>query len=324
MENKTKKKGLLERITSSRVFRVMFSRKIIVVCAILLLIMVLIAIFAPVIAPYNPNKDDLYNVLKGCSAEHWLGTDSNGRDVLSRIIYGARISFTVGIVAVVISSVIGMALGGSLASARFVAPAGGAFGAGGVVDAFIMRVMDAMMAVPMLILAMFLGAILGQGLGNVCLAIGISMVPGYARVTRGQVLSVRNADYVTAGTLCGASRIRNTLVHVFPNCLSVNIVSMTASLGGAILAEANLSFLGMGITPPTPSWGAMVSGGYKYLSTQPIIAIAPGIAIIIVVLCFNMCGDALRDALDPKLRGTLGSGKKTKRAKRTKNVKEVA
>lgn len=312
MENKTKKKGLLKRITSSRVFRVMFSRKIIVVCAILLLIMVLIAIFAPVIAPYNPNKDDLYNVLKGCSAEHWLGTDSNGRDVLSRIIYGARISFTVGIVAVVISSVIGMALG--LIAGM----------AGGVVDAFIMRVMDAMMAVPMLILAMFLGAILGQGLGNVCLAIGISMVPGYARVTRGQVLSVRNADYVTAGTLCGASRIRNTLVHVFPNCLSVNIVSMTASLGGAILAEANLSFLGMGITPPTPSWGAMVSGGYKYLSTQPIIAIAPGIAIIIVVLCFNMCGDALRDALDPKLRGTLGSGKKTKRAKRTKNVKEVA
>ena len=299
MENKTKKKGLLERITSSRVFRVMFSRKIIVVCAILLLIMVLIAIFAPVIAPYDPNKDDLYNVLKGCSAEHWLGTDSNGRDVLSRIIYGARISFTVGIVAVVISSVIGMALG-------------------------LIAGMAAMMAVPMLILAMFLGAILGQGLGNVCLAIGISMVPGYARVTRGQVLSVRNADYVTAGTLCGASRIRNTLVHVFPNCLSVNIVSMTASLGGAILAEANLSFLGMGITPPTPSWGAMVSGGYKYLSTQPIIAIAPGIAIIIVVLCFNMCGDALRDALDPKLRGTLGSGKKTKRAKRTKNVKEVA
>lgn len=144
------------------------------------------------------------------------------------------------------------------------------------------------------------------------------MVPGYARVTRGQVLSVRNADYVTAGTLCGASRIRNTLVHVFPNCLSVNIVTMTAGLGGAILAEANLSFLGMGIAPPTASWGAMVSGGYKYLSTQPVIAIAPGVAIIILVLCCNMCGDALRDALDPKLRGTLGSGHKTRSGRKNK------
>lgn len=306
MEN-TKKKSLLDRLKSSRVLRVMFGRKIIVVCAVLILVMVLVAIFAPVIAPYDPNKDDLYNVLKGCSAEHWLGTDSNGRDVLSRIIYGARVSFTVGLVAVLISSVIGMALG--LISGV----------AGGVVDSVIMRIMDAMMAVPMLILALFLGAILGQGLFNVCLAIGISMVPQYARITRGQVLSVRNADYVTAGTLCGASRVRNTLVHVFPNCLSANIVTMTASLGGAILAEANLSFLGMGISPPTASWGAMVSGGYKYLSNQPVIAIAPGIAIMIVVLCFNMCGDALRDALDPKLRGTLGNGSK-KRRKATKGV----
>lgn len=297
----TKKKSVLQRVRNSRVVRVMFGRKVIVFCAALLMIMILVAIFAPIVAPYDPNQDDLYNVLKGCSAEHLLGTDSNGRDVLSRIIYGARISFTVGVVAVLISSVIGMALG-LLAGV-----------AGGVVDAVIMRIMDAMMAVPMLILALFLGAILGQGLGNVCLAIGISMVPQYARITRGQVLSVRNADYVTAGTLCGASRIRNTLVHVFPNCLSPNIVTMTGSLGGAILAEANLSFLGMGIAPPTASWGAMVSGGYKYLSSQPVIAIAPGIAIIIVVLCFNMCGDALRDALDPKLRGTLGQKKHTKK-----------
>ena len=292
----TKKQSLLGRLRSSRVLRVMFGRKIIVVCAALVVLMILVAIFAPVIAPYDPNQDDLYNVLKGCSPEHWLGTDANGRDVLSRIIYGARVSFIVGVVSVLISSVIGIALG--LVSGM----------AGGVADAFIMRVMDAMQAIPMLILAMFLGAILGQGLGNVCFAIGISMVPGYARVTRGQVLSVRNADYVTAGVLCGASPIRNTLVHVFPNCLSVNIVTMTASLGGAILAEANLSFLGMGIAPPAASWGAMVSGGYKYLSTQPVIAIAPGVAIIILVLCCNMCGDALRDALDPKLRGTLGSG----------------
>lgn len=299
MENK--KKGMLSKIKSSRILRVMFGRKIIVVCTVLLALMILFAIFAPFVAPYNSNQDDLYNVLKGSSAEHLLGTDSNGRDILSRIIYGGRVSFTVGVVAVVISSVIGMALG--LISGV----------AGGAVDTVIMRIMDAMMAVPMLILALFLGAILGQGLGNVCLAIGISMVPAYARITRGQVLSVRNADYVTAGTLCGGSKIRNTIVHVFPNCLSANIVTMTSSLGGAILAEANLSFLGMGIAPPTASWGAMVSGGYKFLSLQPIIAIAPGIAIIIVVLCFNMVGDALRDALDPKLRGTLGSGKKRKK-----------
>lgn len=302
-----RKKGILSKLKSSRILRVMFGRRLIVICAMMLIIMVLLAIFAPFVAPYEPNKDDLYNVLKGSSSAHWLGTDSNGRDVLSRIIYGGRISFTVGVVAVVISSVIGIILG--LISGV----------AGGIVDTVIMRIMDAMMAVPMLILALFLGAILGQGLGNVCLAIGISMVPAYARITRGQVLSVRNADYVTAGTLCGGSRIRNTIVHVFPNCMSANIVTMTSSLGGAILAEANLSFLGMGISPPTASWGAMVSGGYKYLSTQPIIAIAPGIAIIIVVLCFNMVGDALRDALDPKLRGTLGKGKK-RRITRKKGV----
>ena len=173
----TKKKSLRERLSSSRVLRVMFGRRIIVVCAGLVLVMILMAIFAPVVAPYDPNQDDLYNVLKGCSAEHWLGTDSNGRDVLSRIIYGARVSFVVGVVSVLISSVIGIALG--LISGM----------AGGVLDAFIMRVMDAMQAIPMLILAMFLGAILGQGLGNVCLAIGISMVPGYARVTSGCLAS---------------------------------------------------------------------------------------------------------------------------------------
>ena len=304
----TKKKTLGEQLKSSRILRVMFGRKIIILCSVILLVMILMAIFAPIVSPYDPNADDLYNVLKGSSAEHLLGTDQNGRDILSRIIYGGRVSFTVGLVAVAISSVIGMILG-LIAGIS-----------GGIVETVIMRVMDAMSAVPMLILALFLGAILGQGLGNVCLAIGISMVPGYARITRGQVLTVRNADYVTAGTLCGGSGARNSLVHVLPNCLSANIVTMTGSLGGAILAEANLSFLGMGIVPPTPSWGAMVSGGYKFLNSQPVIALAPGIAIILVVLCFNMVGDALRDALDPKLRGTLGKGAKRRKANRRKGA----
>lgn len=294
--NQTKKKGFLSRIFSSRIFQVMFSRPTIVVCALVIVAMLLISIFAPLVSPYDPNEDDLYNVLKGSSAEHLLGTDSNGRDILSRIIYGGRVSFTVGFAAVGIASIFGMMIG--LVSGI----------CGGWVDTVLMRIMDAMMAVPMLILALFMGAILGQGLFNVCLAIGLSSIPAYARITRGTVLTVRNSDYVTAGTLSGGSRIRNAIVHVFPNCISSNIVIMTSSLGGAILAEANLSFLGMGIAPPTASWGAMVSAGNKYLSTQPIIAIAPGVAIVLVVLCFNMVGDALRDALDPKLRGTLGKG----------------
>lgn len=282
---------------NSRIVRVLFARKSIVFCIILLGILILTAVFAPLIAPYDPNKDDLQNIIQGISGQHWLGTDGNGRDVFSRIVYGSRVSFIVGIVAVLIASTIGMALG-LIAGIS-----------GGIVDTVIMRVMDAMMSIPMIIMSMFLGAIFGQGLGNICFAIGITLIPNYARVTRGQVLSVRTADYITAGTLSGASTFKNTLIHVFPNCLSANIVLMTANLGVAILSEASLSFLGMGINPPTPSLGGMVSDGYKYLTTQPIIAIAPGVYIMILVLCFNMVGDAFRDALDPKLRGTLGKKK---------------
>lgn len=285
------------RWKNSRIIKVLFARKSIIFCMTLLVIMLLAAVFAPLIAPYHPNKDDLHSIVQGASGAHWLGTDGNGRDILSRIIYGSRVSFIVGVVAVLIASGLGMTLG-------LIAGI-----CGGMVDTVIMRVMDAMMAIPMIIMSLFLGAIFGQGLGNICLAIGVTLIPNYARVTRGQVLSVRNADYVTAGTLCGASVIRNTIVHVFPNCLSANIVLMTSNLGVAILSEASLSFLGMGINPPTPSLGGMVSDGYKYLSAQPIIAIAPGVFIMGIVLCCNMVGDALRDALDPKLRGTLGKRK---------------
>ena len=227
-----------------------------------------------------------------------------GRDVLSRIIYGSQVSLVVGIASTLIAGGFGMLVG-------LVAGMGGR-----IVDAVLMRIMDAMMSVPMIILALFLGTIFGKGLGNICVAIGICMIPSYARVTRGQVLSVKEMDYVTAGVLCGASKIKNTLVHIFPNCVSANLVLMTMNLGSAILSEAALSFLGMGINHPTASWGGMVNDGYKYLSRDPIIAIAPGVCIMIVVLCFNMVGDALRDALDPKLRGTLA-----RRRKRSKRVR---
>lgn len=276
-----------------RFFRVLFARKAIVLCTIVLLIMAFSAIFAPVVAPYDPYKQDLAGSLQPMSAQHIFGTDSMGRDVLSRIIYGTRVSFSVGIVSVAIAGSLGMIFG-------LIAGV-----AGGVVDSVIMRVMDAMMSIPLIILAVFLGSILGKGLGNVMLAVGISMMPSYARLTRGQVLTIRESDYVTAGTICGASTFRNAITHIIPNCVSPNIVLMTMNLGGAILAEANLSFLGLGINPPMASWGGMVSDGNTFLSMNPVIAIAPGVFVLLIVLCFNMVGDAVRDALDPRLRGTL-------------------
>ena len=269
-----------------------FSRKPVYVGAVIIIIMVGLALASPIFAPYDPYTQDLRNALQGPSPAHWFGTDALGRDMLSRIIYGSRASLSVGLVSTAIAGCAGIALG--LLSGYM----------GKFVDAVIMRIMDAMMSIPVIILALFLGSILGKGLGNVMLCLGIVMIPSYARLTRGQVLAVKQLDYVTAGKIGGATRLKNAVKHVLPNCLSPNLVLMTMNLGSAILTEAALSFLGMGINPPTPSWGAMVSEGYKYLSNNPTIAIVPGLFILITVWSFNVCGDALRDALDPKLRGS--------------------
>lgn len=276
-----------------RFFRVLTARKSVVFCLIIIALMVVMAIFAPIISPYDPYKQDLNSTLQPMSKEHIFGTDAMGRDVFSRIVYGTRISLAVGISSVAIAGTIGLILGVIAGMA------------GGIVDTVIMRIMDAMMSIPLIILAIFLGSIFGKGLGNVMLAIGISMTPSYARLTRGQVITLRESDYVVAGSICGASKIRNAITHIIPNCISPVIVLMTMNLGAAILAEANLSFLGLGINPPTPSWGGMVADGNTYLSLNPIIAIAPGIFIFLLVLCFNLAGDAVRDALDPRLRGSL-------------------
>lgn len=268
-----------------------FSNKPVYVAFGIVLVMIFMAIFAPFVAPYDPYKQDLLNTLAKSSKEHWFGMDALGRDLLSRLIYGSRSSLIVGIVSTAIAGVGGISIG---LIAGYL---------GKRIDMLIMRVMDAMMSIPVIILALFIGGVLGKGLFNMCLCIGIVMIPGYARLTRGQVLTVKQLDFVIAGQIGGASRFKNTMKHILPNCLSPNLILMTMNLGTAILTEAALSYLGMGINPPTASWGSMVSDGYKYLSNHPQLAIVPGIFIMLIVWAFNVCGDALRDALDPKLRG---------------------
>lgn len=297
----TKKKSLRERLSSSRVLRVMFGRRIIVVCAGLVLVMILMAIFAPVVAPYDPNQDDLYNVLKGCSAEHWLGTDSNGRDVLSRIIYGARVSFVVGVVSVLISSVIGIALGliwraGCIHHACDGCHAGYPY------------------ADPCHVSGGHPGPGPGQRLPCYRHFDGAGVCPrhpgaGAQRAQRRLCDSRHSVWGVPHTQHAGAC---------FPQLSVGQHRYHDGQSGWRYPGRSQSELSGHGHRAPTASWGAMVSGGYKYLSTQPVIAIAPGVAIIILVLCCNMCGDALRDALDPKLRGTLGSGHKTRPGRKNK------
>jgi peptide/nickel transport system permease protein len=231
--------------------------------------------------------------LQGPSLKYWLGTDIQGRDTLSRIIYGSRTVLEVGFITVGIGAVIGFALG--MMAGYF----------GGALSAIILRVMDSLMSFPMLILALLLSAVLGGGIQNVIIALTIASIPGNARVMNGLVLTTKQNDYILAGRSMGTSNIRLMLAHILPNALPPMIVLITLQLGGIIMAEAGLSFLGIGIKPPGAAWGAMVNDGYKYLLTNPILSFAPGIAIMLVVFGFNMLGDGLRDALDPRLRGLL-------------------
>ncbi len=276
-----------------RFWRVFLSRKVVIFGAVIIFALIVTAIFAPFIAPYDPYAQNLSESLQSPSRAHLLGTDPLGRDELSRIIYGTRVSLLVGIVSVGVAAVIGMLLG--LVAGYF----------GGFINTIIMRFIDALMAIPPIMLALAIAAALGGGLSNVIISLGVSLIPTQARLMRGQVLTVKQADYVTAGEVIGASNIRIMFSHIFPNCLSPLIVLITLNLGVAILAEAALSFLGIGIRPPGAAWGSMVNDGYRYLLSNPILSFAPGFAIMLVVLAFNFVGDGLRDALDPRLRGTL-------------------
>jgi peptide/nickel transport system permease protein len=278
---------------SRRFFRVFFSRGLVTAGLIILLGFVIIAIISPYITPYDPYTPDLNARMVTPSWQHILGTDTIGRDILSRILVGSRTSALIGLGAVTFASVVGIALG--LIAGYF----------GGVVYTIIMRFIDALMAFPMILLAMLMVALMGAGTYNIIIALGVGMMPGYARLMAAQVLSIKENDYILASHSLGASNIRIMLRHIFPNTIPSLIVMITMALGGVILAEASLSFLGLGVQAPAAAWGAMVSDGRLYLLQYPILSIAPGAAIMLVVFAFNMVGDGLRDALDPRLRGII-------------------
>jgi len=277
----------------TRFLRVLFGRGLVIFGTVIILLVIATAIFAPLLAPYNPYDQDLSKSLLKPSSAHWLGTDSLGRDTLSRLIYGSRNSLMVGIVALGIAAIIGITMG---LLAGFL---------GGWVYTIIMRFIDSLMCFPMILLALVIASLLGGGMKNVMIALGIAMLPGYARLMCGQVLSVKENDYVLAANSEGAGKLRIMLNHIVPNCFPPLIVLMTMQIGAAILGEAGLSFLGIGIEPPAAAWGLMVNDGRYFLMTNPILSFAPGVAIMLVVFAFNMVGDGLRDALDPRLRGVL-------------------
>lgn len=259
--------------------------------ALIILFFSLAAIFAPWIAPYDPMEIDSSRLLLAPNSLHWFGTDEFGRDIFSRLVWGARISLFVGFMAVLLGTVSGSILG--LVSGYF----------GGRIDAMIQRVMDTLMAFPMLVLALAMVAALGPSIRNVIIALAVVIMPNAARVIRSAALTVKEKPFVEAAHNLGLSTWRILFVHVLPNCIAPFIIMATAGLGSAILSEASLSFLGLGTPPPEPSWGAMLSGKtQRYMMEAPWLAIFPGLAISLVVFGFNFLGDALRDLLDPRLR----------------------
>lgn len=284
---------LMDDAELRRFLRVFLGRRIVVFGMVVILVLIFSAVLAPYIAPYNPYKQDLKKALVQPCKEHLLGTDALGRDLFSRIIYGSRTSLMVGCVSVGIAAVLGMALG--LIAGYF----------GGMSSAIIMRFIDALMSFPQILLALVIAAMLGGGLKNVMIALSIGLVPSYTRLMCGQVLSIKENDYITAERAIGGSNIRIMVCHILPNCFPPLIVFITLMLGVTILSEAGLSFLGVGIKPPGAAWGAMVYEGYQYVFTHPFLSFAPGMAIMLVVFAFNMVGDGLRDALDPRLRGII-------------------
>lgn len=272
----------------NRALRRFLRRPPAVISFIFIVLFVLVAIFAPQLAPYDPARTDFTAVRQAPSEAYILGTDEIGRDELSRVIFGARASLVAGVISVAIALILGIPLG--LISGYY----------RGIVDEFIMRLTDALLSFPFLILAVALAAALGPSLTNAMIAIGIATTPTFIRLTRGQVLSVQAEDYVQAAKASGAGDIRILFKHVLPNSFAPLLVQATLTIAGAIIAESSLSFLGLGVQPPTPSWGGMLNTAKNYMSQAPWMAVWPGLSIFVTVLAFNLFGDGLRDALDPR------------------------
>ncbi|MGD0795281.1 MAG: ABC transporter permease [Dehalococcoidales bacterium] len=276
-----------------RFMKVFLGRPVVIIGFGIMLVVLICAAIPNILAPYQPNNQELNSILLPPSSHHLLGTDSLGRDMFSRIIYGARTALIIASSAIAFATIVGTVLG--LSAGYF----------GGWTYTIIMRFVDALMAFPGMLLALTICALLGGGIHMVIIALGVGGIPGYARVMCGQAMSIRENDYVLASRSLGSSSGRIMFVHLLPNAFPPMIVMMTLAVGMTILAEAGLSYLGIGVREPTIAWGSLVNDGYKYLLSRPLIAIAPGIAIMLVVFAFNMVGDGLRDALDPRLRGTL-------------------
>lgn len=271
-----------------RMVRRFTSRKTAVVGAALSLFFVLVAVFAPLIAPYSASESDFTMLLYSPSPAHPFGTDQLGRDILSRVIIGARASIVAGAMATMLAMVIAVPIGLVAGYYR------------GVVDMVIMRVNDALLAFPFLVLAVGLAAILGPSLVNAALSIGLSAVPPLVRITRGEVMALREEDYVDGAIANGANDFVILRSHILPNIVNTLLVQATVLIPAAIIAESLLSFLGLGVQPPVPSWGVMLSAAQPYIGQAPWLAIYPGVAIFVATLSFNLLGDGLRDVLDPK------------------------
>lgn len=274
--------------------KVFFKRGILTkISFVLVIVFILVAIFCPFLTPYTPYEQSLRNRLERSSAEHWLGTDNLGRDVMTRVMYGARISIVTGLLSSLWAALIGAALGLIAGYSK------------GFLGSIIMRLTDAHLSIPPLILVMVLAPLFGGTIFGISLVIGISAIPSYVRMVYSQVLSLRENDYIVAASLVGQSDFKILLQHLLPNCIPILIVMFTANVSTAIMIEANLAYIGVGITPPMPAWGVMISEGYNYLIAHPHLAITPGLCLMALIVSLNVVGDGIRDVIDPRLRGKL-------------------